>query len=169
MRASTSAGVVLSITWPAAQHHGLHHTLPGKLLDVGNDALGQHIGRDRTVESPQGGRDGRVELQDIVVHLVQGFGHAGAPHHGGVAQHAHLGLRIVPVAQHEHIVNHLFKMRVKRGLAVAREGDDIERLAGLAHGLEFLAELALDALTRRDAFVPGTLCVETRLTIEAVE
>ena len=63
-----------------------------------------------------------VELQDIIVHLHQSAVY-GRPHtERGIAEHAHLSLRAISVAQPDGVVNNAFKIRVSRRLAVSGKG-----------------------------------------------
>ena len=113
--------------------------------------------------------DGRVELEDVVVDREQGFFHCRLAGHGGVAEHAHLGLGIILVAQQEGVVNDALEVGVQCGLAVAAEGDDVEAAAGFLHLAELLFQGPFHCGAAGHAVAALALGVPAGLAIHAVE
>ena len=127
------------------KHDGLHHALAIEALEVGNDTFGETVGRNRAVNGNKGAGNGTGELEDIVVPLEQGFHPLGLTGHGRIAEDRNLGVGEILGAQAQDVLDHLLELGVQCGLSVAREGDDIERLALLLHLLEFVLELFFDS------------------------
>ena len=89
--------------------------------------------------------------------------------HGAIAEHAHLGLGVIVVAQVYHIVHYIFEIGVQCGFAIARKSDYIERVAGLLHLSQAVAQGALHALASRHSGGALSLGIKSRLAIEAIE
>ena len=110
-----------------------------------------------------------VELEYVVVHEHERVVYVLAVYEGGVAEHRHLGLREVLVAQCYGVGYDAGEVGVPRGLAVAREGQHVGPLAGSLH----LAQLLLQGLRHGGAGGAGerwaVVGVESALAVYAVE
>lgn len=82
----------------SARQQRLHYCLSGELLETSDDALGRRLGRCWPIEGAEGGIDGAVQLDDIIVHAAQGGGNRVQPGVGAVSEDTDLSLRIVAVA-----------------------------------------------------------------------
>ena len=163
-------GIVKAISVKfATDHNGLHYTLTIESLEVGNDSLGETIGRNGAIDSDERVGNGAVEFEDIIIHLAQGFCNLGLACHGRIAEHRHLGIGEVLGAQTHHVFHNLLELGMQRGFTIAREGDDIKGLALMLHLFKFTLELVLDGLACGYAILAGSLGVEAGLTIEAVK
>ena len=73
------------------------------------------------------------------------------------------------VAQVNHVVHNLLELRVQSGLAVAREGDYVERFARLVHGGKLFAKLFAHLVARRHTRGALTLSIVAGFAVNAVE
>ena len=112
--------------------------------------------------------DGAVELEDVLVDHAQGARHPPLVQAGGVAEHGHLALGRVLVAQGDGGLHYLLELRVHGGFAVAGEGDDVGQRVLLGHLAELVLELPGHLAGLGQAGGAGTLAVVARLAVEAV-
>ena len=134
-----------------------------------DNALGLHINRLRLIDEPESAVDGRIELENIVIYSAQCIGYVFVSHHCGVAEHRHLCFGIELVAQQQHVVNNFLEVRVQGRLAVAREGDNVELLAGGVHGAELGIQAILHIVACGYAGGALSLGVVSGFAIHAVE
>ena len=153
----------------AAREHGLDYARAGKLAEGGYHAVdGERIAHG-AVERAHCRFHRRVEFQDIIVDTPQGFGHGGAVDHRGIGEHAYFHVGIVFVAELDCVVDHTGEFGVDGRLAVARERDYVEPVAGGLHGRKTLVEKPAHLLARWHPGGAGALRVVARLAVEAVE
>ena len=153
----------------AACLHGLNDAIAAELAEVVDGAADGERRRRRTVEGAHRGFDGAVELHNIVVDTPEGLDNVGAPQLCRIAQYAYLRLGIEAVAHGNSVVDNGGEVGMERRLAVAREGDDVERVAGGVERRKTFAEQAADIGACRQARRAGALGVLARLAVETVE
>lgn len=113
-------------------------------------------------------RDG-VELQYVVVDEHQRVADRLPVNQRGVAQHTHLSLRAVAVAQGNGVGYNLREVRVARGLAVAGEGEDVGQAALMLHLLQLALQCGGHGVARGKGQQRAVLLVEAALAVHAVE
>ena len=95
--------------------------------------------------------------------------HSGTVQIGGIAQHRHLGLRGVQVAQPQRIVDDAGKVGVPGRFAVAGKGKHIGMHTLGFHLLQFLFQGLCHLLPRGTRLVRTVVAVESTLAVDAVE
>ena len=114
------------------------------------------------------GVDG-VQLQDVVIHPHQGVVHLRAMNHRRVAQHTHLRLRTIRVAQLNGVVYNLGKVRMTRRLAVASICQHIRQLPLSLHLLQFQHQPLRHLLACWHGKRRTMVLIESTLTVYAVK
>ena len=120
----------------AAQEHRLDNQPSVEAFHV-LDRAGYRIVPARKIDLPHRGVECRIEFQDVVVHLQQGFAHLFPPDHRSVAEHRYFGFRAEFVARGDRIVDDGAELGMHRGFAVACEGDDVGRSSRSGHFEQF--------------------------------
>lgn len=158
----------LAVVRPACQQR-LHYRLAGELLEALDDALGRRPRRGGAIEGAEGGIDGAVQLDDVVVYAAQRQSHRRDGSTRAIGEDADLGLRIVAVAQRQGIVYDPCEPGVQRRLAVAAESDDVQRRRLGLHLLQLRLEHLAHLGARGQSGGSGALGVVPGLAVQAVE
>lgn len=153
----------------AAQEHRLDDELPLEELHLLHDARHAVVGALRVVHQPRRGVEGRVELQDVVVHTAQGAAHLLAVELRGVRENRDPRRGAQLVAQAERVVDNLLEAGVERRLAVAGEGDDVGRRAVGDHAAERRPEVVVHLLAGVEAARTGVFGIPAAFAVDAVE
>ena len=152
-----------------AQEHRLHGQVPVEAFHLIDDppyGIGRALG---IVYQACRGVEGRIELEDVVVHAAKGTAHALAVELRGVRKHGNPGRGAQLVAQGDRVADHGFEFGVHRRLAVAGEGDDVGRGAVGHHAPQRRCELCADVFAGVEAPRAGMLGIPAAFAVDAVE
>ena len=153
----------------ATGEHGLYNGVAAEAGDAVDDFADVERRIDGSVKQRYSGWYGAVEFEDIVVDSGKCAAYRLRPETGGVGQHAYFHVGEIAVAQGYGVVDHAFELGVQCGLAVAREGDYVERSAFGFHCSELLFEHGGDLRAGRKPCGAVALGVVSGLAIDAVE
>ena len=156
------------VEFVVAQHAGLEHEFAVESLERFHHTINV-IARRRLVDEFHQRVGWRVNLHYRVVDFAQGIEHPWYMYTCCVAQHRYLGLRIILVPQMQGVVYNLRKVRIKRRLAVAAEGDAVNARALGSKLFEHPFQVASHLGRRGQHRVVTAVAVPAAFAVDAVE